>query len=207
MSNEVKEKPATAAPAASAPSAVAEKKPSFAGGNNSQKPKHNNHNNHNNHNSHGSNAHGKHAEAHKPSVDKLRITDAMIGSARGGEADTKTTKQKGMATVENTLNYMTGDISYADLTNIEGISTLALKAKSNSSDVSIFQKKDYASILLSSKSFVVSYQDLPILRRFISETGRIVPVRISTLSRTKQKQIERSIKIARFLGLLPYVEY
>ena len=205
MSNEVKDKPATApSPVASAPSAVAEKKPSFAGGNNAnQKPKYNNHNNSNN----SSHANAKHAEAHKPSVDKLRITDAMIGSARGGEADTKTSKQKGMATVENTLNYMTGDISYADLTNIEGISTLALKAKSNSSDVSIFQKKDYASILLSSKSFVVSYQDLPILRRFISETGRIVPVRISTLSRTKQKQIERSIKIARFLGLLPYVEY
>ena len=188
MSNEVKDKPATApSPVASAPSAVAEKKPSFAGGNNAnQKPKYNNHNNSNN----SSHANAKHAEAHKPSVDKLRITDAMIGSARGGEADTKTSKQKGMATVENTLNYMTGDISYADLTNIEGISTLALKAKSNSSDVSIFQKKDY-----------------PILRRFISETGRIVPVRISTLSRTKQKQIERSIKIARFLGLLPYVEY
>jgi small subunit ribosomal protein S18 len=117
------------------------------------------------------------------------------------------TKRRGMASVENTLNSMTGDIEYDDLLKVQGISIMALRAKANSSDISIFQKKDYAASLMKDGELSISYHNLDLLQRFVSETGRIVPSRISTIDRVKQLQIKRAIKLARFLGLLPYVEY
>ncbi|MBL0725812.1 MAG: 30S ribosomal protein S18 [Alphaproteobacteria bacterium] len=53
----------------------------------------------------------------------------------------------------------------------------------------------------------ISYHNIPLLLKFISANGRIVPSRISSVSYAVQKELERAIKIARFLGLLPYVEY
>jgi small subunit ribosomal protein S18 len=51
----------------------------------------------------------------------------------------------------------------------------------------------------------IDYKDTRLLQRFISERGKIVPSRITAVSTKKQRILDRAIKRARFLGLLPYV--
>ncbi len=59
--------------------------------------------------------------------------------------------------------------------------------------------------LSGSKAPKVDYKDLRLLQRYISERGKIVPSRITSVSAKKQRELARAIKRARFLALLPYV--
>ena len=52
---------------------------------------------------------------------------------------------------------------------------------------------------------VIDYKDVKLLRRSISERGKIIPSRISAVSSRKQRELAVAIKRARFLALLPYV--
>jgi small subunit ribosomal protein S18 len=51
----------------------------------------------------------------------------------------------------------------------------------------------------------VDYKDVPMLRRFVSERGKIRSRRITGACRRHQSQLARAIKRARELALLPYV--
>lgn len=51
----------------------------------------------------------------------------------------------------------------------------------------------------------VDYKDVKLLQRFVSERGKIMPSRITSVSQKKQRELAQAIKRARFLGLLPYV--
>ncbi|MEM6533420.1 MAG: 30S ribosomal protein S18 [Myxococcota bacterium] len=51
----------------------------------------------------------------------------------------------------------------------------------------------------------VDYNDPANLRYFITERGKIVPRRISKVSAKDQRMINRAVKRARALGLLPFV--
>ncbi|MDH5189276.1 MAG: 30S ribosomal protein S18 [Rhodospirillaceae bacterium] len=51
----------------------------------------------------------------------------------------------------------------------------------------------------------IDFRDTRTLGRYISERGKIVPSRITTVSAIKQRELSKAIKQARFLGLLPYV--
>ncbi|MBL8686416.1 MAG: 30S ribosomal protein S18 [Alphaproteobacteria bacterium] len=51
----------------------------------------------------------------------------------------------------------------------------------------------------------IDYKDVRLLQKFISERGKIVPSRISSVSAKKQRMLSQAIKRARFLALLPYV--
>lgn len=48
------------------------------------------------------------------------------------------------------------------------------------------------------------YKDLEFLKSYISESGKIVPARITGTKAKYQRQVTRSIKQARYLALLPY---
>ncbi len=50
----------------------------------------------------------------------------------------------------------------------------------------------------------IDYKDLDILKSFITETGKIVPSRITGTKAIYQRQLATAIKRARFLALLPY---
>ncbi len=52
----------------------------------------------------------------------------------------------------------------------------------------------------------IDYKDLNTLRSFITETGKIVPSRITGTSARYQRQLAAAIKRARFLALLPYTD-
>lgn len=48
------------------------------------------------------------------------------------------------------------------------------------------------------------YKDVNLLRKFLSDTGKILPARITGCSRKNQRMITKAIKRAREIGLLPY---
>ena len=51
----------------------------------------------------------------------------------------------------------------------------------------------------------IDYKDVKLLQRYVSERGKIVPSRITAVSAKKQRELEKAIKRAPFLALLPYV--
>ena len=50
----------------------------------------------------------------------------------------------------------------------------------------------------------IDYNDIKLLSRYISEKGKIVPSRITGVSRKKQRELAKAIKRARFLSLISY---
>jgi small subunit ribosomal protein S18 len=58
--------------------------------------------------------------------------------------------------------------------------------------------------LTTDKTLVVDYKDPKLLRSFLSETGKILPRRITGNSAKQQRSIALAIKRARHLALLPY---
>ena len=52
----------------------------------------------------------------------------------------------------------------------------------------------------------IDYKDLATLKGYITETGKIVPSRITGTRSNYQRQLALAIKRARFLALLPYTD-
>lgn len=52
----------------------------------------------------------------------------------------------------------------------------------------------------------IDFKDLELLKGFISESGKIVPSRITGTQAKYQRQLATAIKRARFLALLPYTD-
>jgi small subunit ribosomal protein S18 len=52
----------------------------------------------------------------------------------------------------------------------------------------------------------IDYKDIATLKNYITETGKIVPSRITGTKARYQRQLATAIKRARFLALLPYTD-
>ncbi len=52
----------------------------------------------------------------------------------------------------------------------------------------------------------IDYKDLDILQQYVTETGKIVPSRITGTKAKYQRQLATAVKRARFLALLPYTD-
>ena len=81
------------------------------------------------------------------------------------------------------------------------------KRKTSSySKLNLFQKpgiKFFRPCPLSVKGApLIDYKNIKLLKKYISETGKILPSRITSVSLKKQKELSRSIKRARLLALL-----
>jgi small subunit ribosomal protein S18 len=50
----------------------------------------------------------------------------------------------------------------------------------------------------------IDYKDIETLKNYVTETGKIVPSRITGTNAKYQRQLSRAIKRARYLSLLPY---
>ena len=77
---------------------------------------------------------------------------------------------------------------------------------SSYSKLNLFQKpgiKFFRPCPLSRKDApLVDYKNIKLLKKYISESGRILPSRITSVSQNKQKKLSRAIKRARLLALL-----
>ena len=80
------------------------------------------------------------------------------------------------------------------------------KKKFNQSKLSLFQKSDTKfskSCPLSGKNAPdIDYKNIKILKKYISESGRILPSRVTSVSFKKQRELAKSIKRARLLALI-----
>ena len=74
------------------------------------------------------------------------------------------------------------------------------------SKLNLFQKPDikfFKPCPLSGKNApILNYKNIKLLKKYLSESGRILPSRITSVSLKKQKELSRSIKRARLLALL-----
>lgn len=52
----------------------------------------------------------------------------------------------------------------------------------------------------------IDYKDIHLFEDFITETGKIIPSRVTRTKARYQRQLARAIKLARYLALLPYCD-
>ncbi|MCY4642040.1 MAG: 30S ribosomal protein S18 [Gammaproteobacteria bacterium] len=50
----------------------------------------------------------------------------------------------------------------------------------------------------------IDYKDIKVLKDFITESGKIVPSRVTGTKARYQRQLSTAVKRARYLALLPY---
>ncbi len=51
----------------------------------------------------------------------------------------------------------------------------------------------------------IDYKDLDLLRKFITERGKILPRRITGLTNKQQRDLTTAVKRARMLAMLPFI--
>ena len=72
--------------------------------------------------------------------------------------------------------------------------------------LSLFKKPSFRlkrSCPLSSKEAPeIDYKNLKLLKKYLSDTGKILPSRITSVSQNKQRKLSLAIKRAQFLGLI-----
>lgn len=51
----------------------------------------------------------------------------------------------------------------------------------------------------------VDYKNIALLLRYISDRGKMIPSRMTMVSKKKQRELSQAIKRARELALLPYI--
>ena len=78
--------------------------------------------------------------------------------------------------------------------------------QSNFAKLSIFQNQKYKfkkkCPLTGKGAPAVDYKNIKLLKRYVSENGKILPSRITSVSQKKQRELSLSIKRARNLALL-----
>ena len=52
----------------------------------------------------------------------------------------------------------------------------------------------------------IDYKDIEMLKGYVTETGKIVPSRVTGTQAKYQRQLTTAIKRARYLALLPYTD-
>ena len=52
----------------------------------------------------------------------------------------------------------------------------------------------------------IDYKDLNLLKAYVSESGKIVPSRITGTKARYQRQLQTAVKRSRFLALIPYTD-
>ena len=50
----------------------------------------------------------------------------------------------------------------------------------------------------------IDYKDVKLLSKYITEKGKIIPSRVTNVSRRRQKELSVAIKRARYLALMSY---
>ena len=80
------------------------------------------------------------------------------------------------------------------------------QSQSNFSKLSIFQPNKYKfkkkCPLSGSNAPKIDYKNIKLLRKYVTENGKILPSRVTSVSQKKQRELSLSIKRARNLGLM-----
>ncbi len=66
----------------------------------------------------------------------------------------------------------------------------------------MYQKNTFKNI----EDEIIDYKDIDLMRKFISDQGKILSRRSTGLNAKQQKKITKSIKRARIIALLPFLK-
>lgn len=80
------------------------------------------------------------------------------------------------------------------------------KTKSGNSSMSKFFRRRKFCKFTAEGVKEIDYKDLNTLRQYLTETGKIVPSRITGTKSKYQRQLQTAVKRARFLALIPYTD-
>ena len=79
-------------------------------------------------------------------------------------------------------------------------------SQNNFSKLSVFQNQKYKfrkkCPLTGKGAPIIDYKNIKLLRRYVSENGKLLPSRITSVSQKKQRDLSLSIKRARNLALI-----
>lgn len=70
---------------------------------------------------------------------------------------------------------------------------------------SIFSKKKKTCPFTAAKVKEIDYKDVDLLKKFITDRGKILPRRVTGISNRYQRKLKKAIKRARYMALLPFV--
>ena len=77
---------------------------------------------------------------------------------------------------------------------------------SRNSKLSLFQKPDikfFKQCPFSGKNApTIDYKNIKLLKKYVSESGKILPTRTTSVSQKKQRELSKAIKRARLLALI-----
>ena len=79
------------------------------------------------------------------------------------------------------------------------------KKSKRSSQSALFKRKKFCRFT-AEKIEWIDYKDVDTLKDFVSESGKIMPARLTGTKARYQRQLSDAIKRARFLALLPYTD-
>lgn len=68
-----------------------------------------------------------------------------------------------------------------------------------------FMRRRRVCLFCADKTIKIDYKDPKLLRRFITERGKIVPSRITGVCCTHQRSLSKAIRVARNIALLPFL--
>lgn len=68
-----------------------------------------------------------------------------------------------------------------------------------------FKRRRKVDFIAANKIEYVDYKDAELLKRFISERGKILPRRVTGTSAKNQRKVVNAIKRARVMAILPFV--
>ena len=66
------------------------------------------------------------------------------------------------------------------------------------------RKKKKKCYFLTNKIETIDYKDVDLLKRFLSDNGKILPCRLTGTSKKYQRMLAKAVKRARNAALLPY---
>jgi small subunit ribosomal protein S18 len=79
-----------------------------------------------------------------------------------------------------------------------------ISKKTGANDMSkFFRRRKYCRFTAEGVEYI-DYKDLGTLKQYVTETGKIVPSRITGTKARYQRQLAKAVQRARFLALLPY---
>jgi len=81
----------------------------------------------------------------------------------------------------------------------------AMSKMTDKNNKRVFFRKRKGCPLSVANAPIIDYKNPELLMKFISEGGRMLPSRVTNVCAKKQRQLNRAIKIARILALLPFV--
>jgi small subunit ribosomal protein S18 len=68
------------------------------------------------------------------------------------------------------------------------------------------RRRKKVDFIAANKIEYIDYKDVELLKRFISESGKILPRRVTGTGAKNQRKLTVAIKRARIMGLLPFVQ-